>query len=195
MGIRINTAIGWGMPMAAFHGLCRIAGLPAPGGPGSWYEALEAALAHTADMRMSRWPLPVTGPCDTCLDLISLVGYDDYSDVLLYPSIGEARTWHRRDDDLDYALHWGPRSPGDHSTPVDMVEYLDAPLHPYGHVRMNPDGTEARQPVEEDQWDWERNPALLPGVPRTLRHWTLTSGLLDLEGIARLRPMRAIWWS
>jgi len=194
--MRINTAIGWGMPMEEFHRVCRLTDLPDPEGSASWYEALEAALSHTGDMQMGRWPLPVTGPDDTCMDLISMIGYDDYSDVLLYPSIGEARSWHRRNDDIDYALQWGPRAPGDHDTPENRIEYLATPLHPYGNLRMNPDGTEATCPDDDhDLWNWERDPALLPGVPRTLRHWTLASGLLHLEDVARLRPMRAVWWS
>lgn len=184
------------MPLKEFSHLCRIPELATPTDTGTWYEELEKALSHTTGMKMPGWPLPVTGATDTCLDLISLVGYDDWSDVLLYPSIGEARSWHRRNDDIDYAMHWGPRRPGDLELPEDRVEYLPMGLHPYGDLRMNPDGTEATRPDDDDdQWHWERDPELLPGVPKTLRYWTTTSGLLDLEGVARLRPMRAVWWS
>lgn len=195
MGFRINTAIGWGMPMDRFRSFCRLPGLSEGEDPGSWYETLEAALADTGDMRMGRWPLPITGPKDTCLDLISHIGYDDYSDILLYPSIGEAVSWHRRNDDVDYAMHWGPRGTDDHEIPLNRIEYLDVGLHPYGDLRMNRDGTVAERPADDDGWTWERDPDLLPGVPATLRHWVVATGLLDLQGIANLRPMRAIWWS
>lgn len=194
MGFRINTAIGWGMPMDRFRSLCRLPDLPGPDEPGSWYEALEAALAHTGNMRMGKWPLPITGPEDTCLDLISHIGYDDYSDILLYPSIGEAKIWHRRNDDIDYALHWGPRGAGDHEVPLNHVEYLNVGLHPYGNLRMHADGSPASCPDDEDIQKWERKETLLPGVPKTIRHWTTASGLLDMTGISYLRPMRAIWW-
>lgn len=194
MGFSINVAIGWGMSAADFFDLCRIPGLPDPHGPGSWYAALEKALSSTGSMKMPGWPLPLTGPKDTCLDLMSFVGYDDWSDVLLYPSIGEATKWHRRNDDLDYATVWGPRPPDDHDTPMDRVEYLTTGFHPYGGLRMHADGSPAIPP-EDGLREWERDPWLLPGVPRTLRHWTTATGLLDTKGISRLRPMRAVWWA
>jgi hypothetical protein len=195
LGFRINTAIGWGMPMGDFQRLCRIPGLPARPGD-EWSEVMEAALAHTSGLKPPRWPLPTTGADDTCFDLIDLIGYDEYSDIILYPSIDEARKWRRRNDDIDYAMLWGPRGPGDHEVPLDRVDYLVTGLHPYGDLRMNRDGSESTRPQDDDQrWSWERDPDLLPGVPMTLRHWTLHSGLLDMEGVARLRPMRATWWS
>lgn len=195
MGFRINTAIGWGMPIADFHRLCRIPGLPSRTGD-AWSEVMEQALEGTGGIKPPGWPLPTTGPEETCFDLMTLVGYDDHTDILLYPSTDEARRWHRRDDDIDYALIWGPRGPWDRETPENRVEYLTTALHPYGPLRMNPDGTEAEPPRDDQaRWEWDRDPDLLPGVPRSLRHWTTKVGLIDLEGVARLRPMRAVWWA
>ena len=157
---------------------------------------MEATLEDTGGLKPPGWPLPTTGPDDSCFDLITLIGYDEHTDILLHPSIDEARKWRRRDDDIDYALIWGPSAPNRRGAPEDRVEYLDTPLHPYGPLRMNADGTEAEPPTDpEARWDWDRDPALLPGVPRSLRHWVTTVGLLDMEGVARLRPMRAVWWA
>lgn len=195
MGFRINTAIGWGMPFEEFQRLCLVPGIADVAGD-DWSALLEAAMEGTQSMKPKGWPLPTTGPNDTCFDLIGTIGYDDASDVILYPSMDEMRKWHRRDDDIDYALIWGPRPPDDHDTPENVVEYLRVGLHPYGNLRMNPDGTEAKRPREDDEaWEWERDPTLLPGLPQSLRHWTLASGLLGLEGLAALRPMRARWWA
>jgi len=195
MGMRINTAIGWGMPSGEFQRLCRIPGLPKRIGDG-WNEVLEEALAGTASLKPPRWPLETTGPDDTCFDLIDLVGFDEYSDVILYPSIDMARRWRRRDDDIDYAMIWGPRGPDDTNFPENTVEYLTTGLHPYGNIRMDASGREVERPRDDDAaYEWERDHTLVPGVPMTLRHWTLASGLLDLEGVARLRPLRATWWA
>lgn len=195
MGFRINTAIGWGMPIERFHELCRIPGLPNRTGD-AWSEIMEAALRDTADLKPPRWPLPTTGPGETCFSLIKLIGYDIHSDILLHPTMDHARRWHRRDDDIDYAMLWGPRGPDDHETPENRVEYLSTGIHPYGSLRMRCDGTEVPPPIEDDErWNWERDPSLLPGVPMPLRHWTVASGLFDGEGVAALRPMRASWWS
>ena len=195
MGFRINTAIGWGMPMGDFQRLCRIPGLPARVGD-DWNEVMEAALAGTANMKPPHWPLRTTGPDNTCFDLFDLIGYDHYSDIVLYPSIDEAKRWRRRNDDIDYAMIWGPRGPGDNEVPEDRVEYLVTGLHPYGDLRMTMEGADSERPRDDDELHaWERDPDLLPGVPPTLRHWVTASGLLGLDGIARLRPLRASWWS
>lgn len=195
MGFRINTAIGWGMPMADFRRLCRIPGLSGKTGD-EWSQAIEDAMVGTGDLKPPRWPLKTTGVGDTCFDLIDLIGYDDYTDVVLYPSIDQARRWRRRNDDIDYALIRGPQGPDDDELPENRVEYLLTGIHPYGDLRMTADGLDSERPRDEDALhDWERDPDLLPGVPMTLRHWVTVTGLLDLEGVARLRPLRAVWWS
>jgi hypothetical protein len=198
MGMRINTAIGWGMPFDRFVGLLRLADPGDPLGDG-WSDHLEATLGHTRSMRGPRgWPLPITGPNETVADLVIHVGHDDTTDVILMPSIGEARTWHRRDDDLDYALIWGPRGPRDREVPENRVEYLTRGLHPYGDLRMDSRG---REMPRLDPWDVDRALARetdgtsLPGVPPTLRHWLAVSKMLDDEGVAALRPVRAVWWA
>lgn len=195
MGFRINTAIGWGMPFDDFQRLCLVPGIADTTGD-EWSILLEDAMAGTESMKPPGWPLPTTGPDETCFDLIRTIGYDDASDVILFPSMQEMRTWHRRNDDIDYALQWGPRGPEDHDLPGNRVEYLTVGFHPYGDLRMHPDGTEAKRPDDEDElWAWERDATLLPGLPLSLRHWTQTSGLLGLEGLAALRPLRAVWWA
>lgn len=197
MGFRINTAIGWGMPFEVFVSLLR---LPDPGRPleDGWHDHLEEVLAHTRDMRGPRgWPLPVTGPGDTVADLITFVGYDDISDVILMPSADEARRWHRRDDDIDYALIWGPRGPDDTDCPENKVEYLTHGHHPYGDMRMNAQGVNVARPVGDDEAleNWRQDRGLLPGIPLSMRHWIGKSELLDNEGISHLRPIRAVWWA
>lgn len=197
MGFRIHTAIGWGMPFEDF--VERLA-LPDPGSAcdDGWYDHLEKVLDHTRSMPGPKGlPIPITGPGETVLDLMKFVGYDTKSDVVLMPTISEARIWHRRDDDLDYALLWGPRGPADHEIPLNRVEYLSTGFHPYGRYRMDAEGNDVPRPIRDDlaEYEWERDPDLLPGLPPTLRHWTLSSGVLDRQGIARLRPIRAIWWS
>ena len=195
MGMRINVAIGWGMPFALFQTHALVPNLPSAYGD-EWGEVLETFLEGTGPMRgPTGWPLPVIDADKTAFDLITTVGYDHCSDVILHPSSQDAREWHRRDDDIDYAVLWGPRAPDDHETPNDKVEYLTTGLHPYGDLRMAQDGVELERPNDDTEYEWLRNPDLLPGVPPTLRHWTVKTGLLDLRGVAALRPMRAIWWA
>ena len=198
MGMRINTAIGWGMPFDRFVSLLR---LPDPGDPTAdgWFDHLEAVLGHTRAMRgPPGWPLPVTGPDETVVDLMVQVGYDETTDIVLMPCIGDARIWHRRNDDLDYALIWGPRGHDDRQVPENQVEYLVHGLHPYGDLRMNAAG---RDVPRADRGDpdavlaRESDASLLPGVPPLLRHWLGVSRMLDDEGVAALRPMRAVWWA
>lgn len=198
MSIRINTAIGWGMSFETFQKTCLFDCVRAPISD-EWYQDLETALEGTSSMRGPiGLPLPITGPDDSVYDLLEFVGYDDCSHVILMPSMHEARKWHRRDDSIDYAFHIGTPGPRNQDIPGDIVEYMPYGHHPYGDIRMNPDGTDAPKPDRgeyEEIFTWENDDGLLPGVPGMMRHWIDLSGLLGLEGIAALRPVRAKWWS
>lgn len=198
MGFRINTAIGWGMPFDRFVDLLE---LPDPGDPHSdgWYDHLDEVLAHTECMRGPiGYPFEITGKGQTVHDLMKFVGYDNITDVVLAPTANAARKWHRRDDDIDYALIWGPRGPRDHEVPENRVEYLSIGFHPYGDLRMDTRGNDVPKPASDDYeavYRWEEDKSLLPGVPEVMRHWLAKSELLGPKGVAQLRPVRAVWWA
>lgn len=195
MGIRIHTAIGWGMPFDQFQRHVAVPDMPARYGD-EWSDRLEQALAHTSDMRGPYGlPLPITDKGTTAFDLISTVSHDECSDVILFPTVEEMRRWKRYNDDLDYAMHWGTKAPDHDEWPMDDIAYLQYGHHPYGNLRMAADGTEIDAPHGDERYEWERDASLLPGVPPPLRHWIAKSGLMGLAGIAALRPIRAVWWS
>lgn len=192
MGVRMNTAIGWGMPGADF---ARASGVDLPDGYG-WRDALEEGLLDTGSMRGPHgMPLVITERGDTVADLIVLVGADRVDHVLLMPTIDERRRWMRRDDDMDYAIYRDLLGPHDEA-PSDRIGYLAKGHHPYGALRMNQDGTDAPRPRDEDAiLAWEQDASLMPGLPPCLRHWLTATGLLTTADMGLLRPMSAIWWS
>lgn len=198
MGMRIHTAIGWGMPISQFLKQIRAPGVPAEMEDG-WFDVFDEAMQHTKGMRGPKGlPLPITEPEETVLGLMNFVGYDTYSDVIMAPDMTAAKRWFRRNDDIDYAFHVGTRSPDDYDVPEGRIEYMPYGFHPYANERMHADGSIAEPPPVDDyrgSFDFPRDPGLLPGVPAPLRHWLTTSGLFERSGIALLRPVRAMWWS
>jgi hypothetical protein len=195
MGIKLNKAIGYGMPYSRFVEKTL---LPINKSDYAFsdevFMAVEEALTDTKDI-----PFCAVGPITDSgglLDLITFAGNCDAVDhVIFYPTIGWEKRWHHRDNDVDYVFASGHVPLGDWNAfdlPSEFT-YLPKGIYPFANLRMDADGKPVERPKDDD-WGWERDPTLLPGIPEAMRHYMTTYGIFDLSGIADLRPIRGMWW-
>jgi hypothetical protein len=197
MPSRITKAIGYGMPYEAF-----LAALLLPWDHAEYIgDELDRLLDHTRHLvyrgTETIWRVleggVITGDRPVS-ELIKFVGdYDDVDHVVLFPTVKTMEDWFRYNDDIDYTFRIAALSE-DELPPTGMVKYLDRGIHPFNDDRMDRNGVQIKCGRDDDLSDFYRDPDLVPGVPDALRWWLLECGVMNLTGVAQLRPMVAEWW-
>lgn len=128
-------------------------------------------------------------------DLFSLIGYDDYTDIIFYPALHSKKCWFRYDDDMDYAFEqWrGENLTRENNLGIrDFVKYLPYGHYPYGNYIMTKEG-------RHHEWlhfsEMQKRPDLVPSIPTEIRWYLKKLGVFDDQDINQLRPALAQWWS
>lgn len=198
MSTRIHRAIGYAMPIKDFQ---KAYLFPFRVKNDSFIDDLEyiltpyQSLIYSGEDRVSRLidGGRILDDKSQISDLVMLVGNgDDLDHVMFFPTAEIKSKWYRFDDDMDWVFAYRE---GD--DPIASVfEYLPTmPLSVWSAERMNAAGERVTNPPENDFRDFLHDPNLIIGVPDILRFWLIRCGIMDLSGVAKLRPMRAQWWS
>lgn len=128
-------------------------------------------------------------------NLFSLIGYDDYTDIIFYPDLHTQSSWYRYSDDLDYYFEqWRGDDVSRFADPDtrDFVKYMPYNPYPYGNNLMSKDG------AHEDWqafYELRKRPDIVPAVHSSIRWYLKKLGVMDDDGINQLRPVIAQWWS
>jgi hypothetical protein len=223
MGIRLHTAIGWGLTYADFERLCLleptnddkldaaqtlIANTPASklevpkevwseafygSGPPMFEWALKSATYVRPSPDLQAYT-PDGDPCHLLTSTYVFEPQEGIGHVIFFPSCYHGKKWHRHNDDLDYALaRWANGS--DPEANGDMS--TDIRFVAYGHYPWT--NFIMQRDGTPVAWDgpmmlkWR--PELVPAVPTEIRWWTKELGILDNTGVNSLRPIVAKWWS
>lgn len=122
---------------------------------------------------------------------------EDESDnhIVFYPDCYHAKRWQRSDDEIDLALMFYWEKGGTRQTEIDgspRVQYVEYGHGPWKNSLMTEDGT----PLE---WlfssELRERPDLVPRVPLEMRWYLKRLGILDDQGVNKLRPLTARWIS
>jgi len=111
--------------------------------------------------------------------------------IIFMPSAYLAGKWYRWDDDIDYAVT--RLSDDDLGTKVTMCQYGFYPFT--NDVRS----IETNRRIKWDssmmaRTDGTRPENIIPDVPLILRYWLRKLDIMAHDGINELRPMHAVWW-
>jgi hypothetical protein len=173
MGIRINTSIGYGISVADIN-LHTTIKCPPGGNPLDGFTDLlekSGVLYNTV--------------CDVDFDTIML---------LIYPTDSNYASWYRHDDTIDYdhALWAGGYVQGACQGMKCTINEVPLGPYPYNNLLMDIDG----KSVDWNDYDTSKdNPDIFPRMPPVLLKLLEQTGALDHEGLLKIRPQHATWWS
>lgn len=214
MGIRINKAMGYGMPIAQFNDHFN------PVTSDNHHEKMEWLYDTLVDNQETQELL--SGPHDPKIikELMDL-GYrplqfffkpfdrinsaephsfaklyyeiclENPTHVLFMPTIDFAHKWMRHDDDIDYVEFNLQNNDG----PENKIVECNYGFYPYANEVRS---TETDRPIDWDgtmmSRDGKRPDHIVPDVPPDLRYWLRKLDIMDNSGINQLRPIVATWW-
>lgn len=220
MSYRIERAMGWGIDWSKFEEVCLFEGETQK--TGDWLRAVfgsvdsltvprehfeELFYAKQAprppviverDLLATRFTnggrdKPERGNPEKLFELVSTP--NDNLAVIFFPNLYFRKTWHRWDNDLDYAFeHWrgSDQSRYNENAPRDFIKYLPYGHYPWANYLMLADGT-------PQEWlsfvELRKRPDLLPAVPSEIRWYLNELKVMDDKGVNLLRPVIAQWWS
>lgn len=210
MGIRVKKAIGYGMTIDEFKNFSPLYE-KIKDTDGEMYEFLDSTkevLKTSSDDFKESYALherqylhfdPLTKDNNNSLyDMVHFIGYEEgsYTDVLFIPSERFIKQWYRHDDGIDYAEErWfgGNTRSDDIGRSEDIVKYVTYGHYPYSNNLMGPDGSyEAWRCYKEPEG---KELSILPCPPAELVYWTQKTDMLNKNGVLKLKPMIATWWS
>ncbi len=224
MGIRIKRSIGWGMPWDQFVELCTAPDKDDVSEwlydtfgaltdqdltvDNDVYRALFYGTAEARAPMILQKRLLATqfedfgrapGPTGRAEDLFSITWEgDEYKDIIFYPNLQTKSKWYRYDDDMDYvfeSVRGEAGEPGECEEGYDIrnfTVYKRYGHYPWSNYIMSHDGT----PLQWEHYallnkrdDW------VAGVPSEIRWYLTQHGIMYNEGVNKLRPIVAQWWS
>lgn len=127
-------------------------------------------------------------------ELFECTGYDDYEEIIFFPSLYQKKRWYHYDNDVDYAFEqWRENQTRDNDVGArDFHHYVPYGHYPYSNFLMTEDG---RYHAWEYFTELRKKPEIVPGVPSEIRYYLKALGILDDQGVNKLRPIIAQWWS
>ena len=206
MSIRINKAIGYGMPWSDFIQNTVIE----DSGEGlneSLYNTLNSIseMPKPSEKEFSKFSLNESQYCHfeildgreggSLYDLCHTTGYD-YTEHIIFLPCHHFLKWYRYSDAIDWTEErwFGSDGRNDVSGRLeDTVRYLGYGHYPFSNNLMHPDGSHKPWKHFSELYGTEEiYPACPPGE---IVYWTQKAGVLTREGVLKLRPILATWWS
>lgn len=209
MGIRINKAIGYGMPWKEFT---QFSPLSDQLRDSSFYEVFKdedgckfnEPFISDSDEFKTKYALHdkqflsfKIAEEKTISDLIYMIGYDDPEHILFMPSEYHIKKWYRYDDGIDYAERRWPNKDNltrkyEGNGHLDEIKYLPYGHYPYTNNLMDTLGNHVKWTNFMDFYDKEDS--IIPEPPSSIVYYTQKLGILNKAGVLRLKPMIATWW-
>jgi hypothetical protein len=217
MGIKIHRATGYGLPWKTFQTIAKFSS--ATDVDGEFYELFKEKFASLTkdDLIMTkeeRKDRPEHSPYALESHLLArsltlggrhtpefgrpeqlyqLVMNPDYiTDIIFFPNIMYANSWHRSDDTVDFMFERFGKDVDVHDAP-DFTKYVRHGVYPYDRFLVDKDGEYLS--YDEHCLEYQDPESGIRGaVPHEIRWYLTKFGFLDHAGVNELRPVIAQWW-
>jgi len=216
MGIRLNTSIGYAMPIETFNKYCL---LTSPTEDNK-LELLDSVCSKTTELKFTKEDyIEFEGLLGFYPDVLAQKYHSDgrtvlekapnaselyqviyqfepeegNSHIIFYPNTYYAKQWYRLDDSMDYEFErWKNGSTAEYEPdPSDTVKYVAYGPYPFTNMLMNLQG-------EKIKWDafteLRKKSDWAPRPPELIYWWTQKLGIFNKKGVDKLQPIIAKWW-